>query len=178
MVGSDEGLRELAIATVAVAEARRARPREVAQQDIPFTQPGVGVELVELLHAREVALDHAARQRSVLPPLNVYGNASLVLPRRMQHRAVPEGPEIRRGTRVVVADPDDLLVSGHGGRYPRPVHVIAPQQVICNDRPRGMYHCNDAVEGEVFVALNEEHGRQRARQTRAWVAARDGAGEQ
>jgi hypothetical protein len=54
----------------------------------------------------------------------------------------------------VVADPEDLFVGRDGKRDPGPVDVVAPEQVVSDDRPTGVDDGNDPLQREPLVALD------------------------
>src|SRR5215213_722054 len=144
---------EVAISPVGVEEARRPRPRHASEQNVDQSQLMKGVERVERLESREVALDQTARQKAMLAPLYVDRRGTAAAPIRVEYLAVPVRPHVGRCAVGVVADPHDLLVGGDGERDPRAMYVVAPEQVIRDDRTRGMDDSDGALEREPFVAL-------------------------
>jgi hypothetical protein len=90
----------------------------------------------------------------MLPPLDIDGHLTTSAPISVQQRAVPVRPQVGRGARGVVADPDDLLVRGDGEGYPGPVYVVAPEEVVRDNRSRGMNDGYYAFQGEPFIALD------------------------
>ena len=90
---------------------------------------------------------------AVLAPLHVDGRGAAAAPVGVQDLAVPVGPDVGGRAAGVVADPDDLLVGGHGEGDPGAVDVVPPEQVVGDDRPRGVDDGDGALEREPFVAL-------------------------
>src|SRR5204863_541982 len=113
-----------------------------------------------LLWKREIAFYDSGWKRAMLPPLHIDHGSAARCPRGVQCRTVPECPQVRGHARRVVSHPDDFLVSGNRKRDPGTVNVIAPQQVIRDDPSCWMNDGHDALEREVFVALEEEHRRE------------------
>src|SRR5687768_12700983 len=81
--------RERRVTTVAVTETPRAGPTQVPQPDVGKAEPGEKVEFVQRLDPRQVGKVRCSRKRSVLPPLHVDGDRSLLSPIRVQDRPVP-----------------------------------------------------------------------------------------
>jgi len=146
--------REIAVARIAVAEAPGSATREISEPDIRKTDPGECVEQIQLLEAGKVALDDAVRQRAVLSPLNVDRHLPAIVPIGVEQSAVPEGPNVGRRARGIVADPKDLFVGWDGKWNPRPVDVVSPEEMVGNDRPSRVDDRNHPFEWEPLVALD------------------------
>jgi len=146
--------RELAIPSVRVEEPRRARPRDAAEQDVENSELMERIECVQRLKPRQIALHDAAGHQTVLSPLHVDSRCAVAAPVGVQHFAMPVRPYISGCSARVVADPDDLLVRGHGEGDPRAMDVVLPEQVVTDDRPGWVDNRDGAHEREPFVALD------------------------
>src|SRR5712672_182874 len=95
-VSENDRARELPVSTVAVTEAKRTFAGYVPEQDIRLTENRHGVEKVERLGPRQVALSDVSRKASMLSPLDVDRHLGLG-PRGVKDLSVPVGPHIGRG---------------------------------------------------------------------------------
>jgi len=105
----------------------------------------------------------------VLSPLNVDRDLGL-WPAGVEKRSMPVGPDFRWCTGRVVYHPDNLLVRRNGKRDPRPVDIVAPEQVVSNYRLRRMDDRNDPGQGEPFIPLEVQDRSKAARQHSASVS--------
>src|SRR5215212_1598079 len=103
ILGADDGVetaaqcecfRIIAIAGVTAAKTPGAAAREIPEPDIRQSDPGEGVEEIQLLERRKIALDHPVGHRSVFAPLDVDFNLPATAPVRVQQRPMPKGPDV------------------------------------------------------------------------------------
>ena len=134
-------------------EAGRSGPSDAPEQDVEDPELMESIEGVQRPEPREIALDDAARQQTVLAPLHVDRWGAVTAPIGVQHFAVPVRPHISGRPARVVADPDDLLVRRHGEGDPCTVDVVLPEQVVTDDRPGWVGNGDRAFEREPFVTL-------------------------
>src|SRR5262249_55033480 len=123
------------------------------------------VHHVQRRRMRQVALDDAARQRSVLAPLDVDGWLAAIAPIGVQHRPMPVRPQVSRRFRDrIIADPDFFLVARFGPWHPLAIYVPRPVENVCDDWAAGMHDGDDALEREWLVALDVQHRSQLSRE--------------
>src|SRR5689334_15855958 len=100
----------------------------------------------------------------MLPPLNFEGRLTVPSPVGVQDLPVPVGPYVRRGVCGVIGDPRHFLVRGDGEGDPGPIDVVAPEEVIRDNRSRRVNDGYYPLQWEPFVVLNVQYGRQCTRQ--------------
>jgi len=103
-IGEDDRAREFPISTIAVTEAKRSFAGYVPEQDIRLSENRHGVEKVERLGSRQVALANVSGKAPMLSPLDIDRHLGLG-PGRMKDLAVPISPDVGRGVSRVVAYP-------------------------------------------------------------------------
>src|SRR5688572_9337194 len=113
----------------------------------------------------------------MLSPLHVDRNGAAIAPGRVQDRPVPKSPKVGGRSRTVVPHPYDLFISWDGKRDPRPVDVVAPQQVKCDNRPRWVYYRDDPLQRKPLVAVKKQDGREGASQFRQGIFGSDRASD-
>lgn len=153
-VGRAHDMGELAIPSVRMKEAGGAGTGDAPEQDVDNPDLMECIERVQRPKPREIAFDDASRQQTVLSPLHIDRWRAPAAPVGVQHFAMPVRPYVSGCAAGVVADPDDLLVRGHGAGDPGTVDVVLPEQVVTDDRPGWVGNGDGAHEREPFVALD------------------------
>ena len=153
-IGKRQDLRELSIATIAMAKAPWPPSREISEPDIGKPYPREGVEEVQLSRKRQITFDCLMGERPVLSPLDVDGDLSSVTPLGVEQGAVPERPDVGRRFCRVVSDPDDFLVCRDGERNPGPMNVVPPQEVVGDHAAGRVDDRDDSLQREPLVALD------------------------
>ena len=153
-VGRAHNMGEFAIPSVRVEEAGGARAGDAPEQDVEDPDLMERIERVQRPEPREIAFDDASRQQTVLSPLHIDRWRATAAPVGVQHFAMPVRPYVSGCATGVVADPDDLLVRGHGEGDPGTVDIVLPKQMVTDDRPGWVGNGDGAFEREPFVALD------------------------
>jgi hypothetical protein len=73
----------------------------------------------------------------------------------VQYCPVPKSPKVCGRSGTVVSDPYDLFISWDGERDPRPVDVVAPQQVKSDYRPRWVYYGDNTLQRKPLIAVKK-----------------------
>lgn len=150
--GQPQRLRERAIARIAAAEAERPAPGQTAQPQVGNPRPGQKVERLERPSEGEGLRASRPGKGPVLSPLHVDEDLPL-RPGNVEDIPMPVRPKVNRSPGRVVAHPDDFLVRGPRKGHPGAVGVVAPQEMIGDDRPGRVENRHRPNQREPFIGL-------------------------